>query len=225
MRFTQKLFEISEGSVLWVNRMVIGNIVSIDTSKAEKLPGVKAVVTGKTDTPLGPDGKPGKFGIVPATIDQVLLPIDTVRYVGEEVAAVAAVDEDTAEEAIGLIDVEYEPLPFVLTAKEAMQEDAPLIHEDLSSYTCLPVINVVENSNICNHVSFVKGDVTKGFDESEHIFEDTFTTQMVNHAALEPHVAIAQVSQSSKSHFHTLSTRQGLSWCSEIYIYGMSCSY
>ena len=77
-------------------------IKSIDTSKAEKIIGVKAVVTGIHDTPRG-----GVFGIIPHTRDHILLPYDKVRYMGEEVAAVAAVDEDTAEEAIEAIKVEY----------------------------------------------------------------------------------------------------------------------
>ena len=99
-------------------------IKSIDTSKAEKIIGVKAVVTGVHDTPRG-----GVFGIIPHTRDHILLPYDKVRYMGEEVAAVAAVDEDTAEEAIEAIKVEYEPLPFVLTWQDAMKEGAPLVHD------------------------------------------------------------------------------------------------
>src|SRR5512143_947286 len=99
-------------------------MLRIDTSDAERLPGVKAVVTGIKDTPRGI-----LIGIVPHSKDQVILPYERVRYVGEEVAAVAAVDEDTAEEAVELIKVEYEPLPYGLTAEEAMKEGAPLIHE------------------------------------------------------------------------------------------------
>jgi carbon-monoxide dehydrogenase large subunit len=159
-------------------------ILNIDTSNARRLKGVRAIATGKDLPVLGGE----------ALMDYPFLALDKVRYVGEPVVAVAADDEDIAETALNLIKVEYEPLPALFDPLRAMQKDAPLIHEDLSTYICLPVINVVENSNICNHISFVKGDVTKGFDESDYIFEDTFTTQMVSHAALEPHMAIAQVS-------------------------------
>jgi 4-hydroxybenzoyl-CoA reductase subunit alpha len=160
-------------------------ILSIDTTKAERLPGVEAVVTGKTDTPRGPDGKPGKFGIVPATIDQVLLPIDKVRYVGEEVAAVAAVDEDTAEEAIELIQVEYEPLPFVLTAEEGIKEGAPLVHEH-------------RERNIAAHYMIDEGDVEEGFRKSDLILEDTFTCDVHSHALPEPFTTLVSYEPSGK---------------------------
>ena len=96
-------------------------ILSIDTSKAEKDTRCK----GRGDGHQG-HATWRSFGIIPHTRDHVLLPFDKVRYVGEEVAAVAAIDEDTAEEAIEAIKVEYEPLPFVLTWRDAMKEGAPL---------------------------------------------------------------------------------------------------
>ncbi|MFH1487890.1 MAG: xanthine dehydrogenase family protein molybdopterin-binding subunit, partial [Pseudomonadota bacterium] len=178
-------------------------ILSIDTSRAEKLPGVKAVVTGRTDTPLGPDGQPGKFGIVPATIDHVLLPIDRVRYMGEEVAAVAAVDEDTAEEAIGLIRVEYEVLPHVLTAEDAMKDGAPLIHEG-------------KPKNIAAHYLIDEGDVEKGFAKSDLILEDTFTCDVQSHALPEPFATLVDYEPSGKFNIWNqtqcpFQNRQGLS--------------
>ena len=160
-------------------------ILNIDTSRAEKLPGVKAVVTGKVDTPRGPDGEPGKFGIVPATIDQVLLPIDRVRYAGEEIAAVAAVDEDTAEEAISLIKVKYEVLPHVITAEEAMKEGAPLVHEHCKR-------------NIAAHYTIDEGDVEKGFRKSDLILEDTFTVDVQSHALPEPFTTLVSYAPSGK---------------------------
>jgi len=162
-------------------------ILNIDTSKAERLPGVKAVVTGKNDTPRGPDGKPGYFGIVQNTRDQVLLPIDKVRYVGEEVAAVAAIDEDTAEEAISLIKVEYEELPFVLTAEEAMKKGAPLVHED-------------RPGNLGGHYYVDEGDVEKAFKKSDYIFKDTFTCQTISHALPEPYTVVADYDPSRTFH-------------------------
>jgi 4-hydroxybenzoyl-CoA reductase subunit alpha len=160
-------------------------ILNIDTSKAEALPGVKAVVTGKTDTPLGPDGKPGKFGIVPATIDHVLLPIDKVRYMGEEVAAVAAISEDIAEEAIELIDVTYEELPFVLNAEDALKEGAPLVHEN-------------KEKNIAAHYLIDEGDVEEGFKNSDLILEDSFYCEVQSHALPEPFTVLASYETSGK---------------------------
>ena len=94
-------------------------ILNIDTSRAERLRGVKAVITGK-ETPF-------VFGV--SHMDQTPLQTEKVRYVGDPVAAVAAVDLDTAQEALGLIKVDYEPLPAVFDPEEAMQEGAPIIHE------------------------------------------------------------------------------------------------
>lgn len=155
-------------------------ILNIDTSKAEKLPGVKVVVTGKTDTPRG-----GVFGIMPYTRDHILLPIEKVRYVGEEVAAVAAIDEDTAEEAIQLIDVEYDELPFTLDPKEAIKEGAPLLHEN-------------RPRNIAGHYYVNEGDVEEGFRKSDYIFEDTFTCQTISHALPEPYAALVSYEPSGK---------------------------
>lgn len=116
-------------------------IVTIDTSKAEKLPGVKAVVTAR-------DTSGDKWGVFRYTQDQQFLPTEKVRYVGEEVAAVAAIDEDTALEALGLIDVRYEPLPAVFSVEEALSPDAPLLHDAYPK-------------NINVHITIDVGDVQK----------------------------------------------------------------
>ena len=160
-------------------------ILNIDTSKAEKVIGVKAVVTGKTDTPRDPKGRPGMFGIIPHTRDHILLPIDKVRYVGEEVAAVAAIDEDTAEEAIELIDVEYEPLPFVLTTEEAMKEGSPLIHEN-------------RPGNVAAHYLVHEGNVEEGLRQSDYVWENTFTCDTQSHALPEPFTALVSYEPSGK---------------------------
>lgn len=94
------------------------NIVKIDTSKAEQLPGVKAVITGK-------DLPEKKYGTDPRFADEYALARDKVRYIGDDVAAVAAVDEETAEEALGLIEVEYEILPAMFDTEEAMKPGSP----------------------------------------------------------------------------------------------------
>ena len=163
-------------------------ILNINIDKAKRLQGVRAVVTGE-DTPfLGGE----------ALMDYPFLALDRVRYMGEPIAAVAALDEEVAEEAISLIKVDYEPLPIVLDPHKAMEPGAPLVHEKMHTYQHLPVIKPIENTNICHFIQFLKGDVNHGFDECDFVFEDTFTTQMVQHGAIEPHMAIAQVDPSGK---------------------------
>jgi len=165
-----------------------GRITHVDVSRAETLPGVIAVVTGRDF--------PGSFG---ATVqDQNFLAREKVRFVGDPVAAVAAVNLDAAEEALSLIKVEYEPLAAILDPVEAMKPGAVLIHEELSQYATAPGIFPVAGTNICNYFKLRKGDAEKGFAESHVVLEDTYTTQMVQHAHLEPHAAIAQVDPSGK---------------------------
>jgi CO/xanthine dehydrogenase Mo-binding subunit len=140
-------------------------IVKIDTSKAEALPGVKAVLTGaeaaKYAKPFGPHFK----------MDYALKH-DKARYWGDEVAAVAAIDEDTAEEALRLIEVEYEVLPVVLDPEEAIKPGAPLVHDD------------VEN-NIGFESHLRVGDIEKGFQEADLILKDKFYTSTQQHVPLE----------------------------------------
>jgi len=164
-------------------------ILDINIDKAKKLLGVRAIVVGKEmSSVLGGE----------AIMDYPFLAIDKVRYVGEAVAAVAAINEEIAEEALDLIEVTYEELPAIFDPLKAMEEGAPLIHEGINSYRHIPVIKPIEHSNICHHVQFVNGDVGKGFNESDYVFDDTFTTQVVQHGAIEPHVAIAQYDPTDK---------------------------
>jgi carbon-monoxide dehydrogenase large subunit len=158
-------------------------ILSIDTTPAEKLPGVVAVVTGE-DLP---------FLHGESLCDDPFLAIGKVRYVGEGVAAVAAVDETTAEEALDLIEVVYQELPAVFDPLEAARTEAPVIHEDLGTYRHAPGISPIAGTNICNHFQLRKGDVEKGFSVSDHIFEDTFTTPMHHHSFIEGHGAICLI--------------------------------
>ena len=146
-------------------------ILNIDTSKAEKLPGVKAAITGR-------DTAGEKWGVFRYTRDQQLLPVDKVRYVGEEVAAVAAVSEDIAREALDLIRVEYEILPAVFTIEEAMADGAPLIHEGF-------------DRNINIHVPIEVGDVERGFKESHLVREDTFVSEEESYFMNEPYAILA----------------------------------
>jgi carbon-monoxide dehydrogenase large subunit len=163
-------------------------ILHIDGSRARIMPGVVAMVTG--------EDFPGSLGVI--VQDQNFLARDKVRFVGDAVAAVAAVDLDTAEEALSLIRVEYEPLPAVLDPVEAMKNREVLIHENLSQYPVAPGIFPVAGTNVCSHFKLRKGDVERGFRESDLILEDTYTSPMLQHAHLEPHASVAQVDSSGK---------------------------
>lgn len=146
-------------------------VLNVDTSQALRLPGVKAVITGR-------DTRGRTYGLMPLTADELALAIDKVHYIGEGVAAVAAVDEDTARAALDLIRVNYEELPAVLDPSEALREGAPLVHENAPG-------------NVCCQASWHFGDVEEGFRQAYHIREDTFETQPVTHAPIEPHGVLA----------------------------------
>jgi CO/xanthine dehydrogenase Mo-binding subunit len=152
-------------------------ILRIDTSKAERLPGVKAVITGK-------DFSGFKWGWSRETRDEEPLASTKVRYLYEGVAAVAGVDEDIAEEACDLIDVEYEPLPGVFDPFEAMKEGAPLVHED-------------RRGNLCVEYHWNFGDVEKAFAESHLVREDTFQTPRMAKGYIEPPAIVAYWPDSS----------------------------
>ncbi len=162
-------------------------ILKIDTSKAERLPGVKGVVTGK-DIP----GVRHGLGV----LDRFFIARDTVRFIGEAVAAVAADDIDIAEEALELIDIKYERLPAIFDPEEAMRQNPPvIIHPDLTKYEIEPVLPprlVPDRPNVCNHFRVRFGYVEKGFRESDYIFENRFSTAMVHHGQMENHTHIAR---------------------------------
>ncbi|OFW31500.1 MAG: hypothetical protein A3J28_07225 [Acidobacteria bacterium RIFCSPLOWO2_12_FULL_60_22] len=145
-------------------------ILHIDTARAAALPGVRAIVTGKDFPGI-------KYGNIPTTRDYLPLAIDKVRYIGDEVAAVAAIDEDTAEEALDLIEVEYEVLPAVFEPEEAVQPGAPQIHDHCPG-------------NVAAQSAFHFGNVDQGFAASDSIQEDLFETQPIKHGMLEPHACI-----------------------------------
>jgi CO/xanthine dehydrogenase Mo-binding subunit len=148
----------------------------IDTSKAEKLAGVRAVVTAE-DTIKRPWGA--------FFADQYILSVGKTRYVGEEVAAVAAIDTDTAEEAIDLIEVDWEPLPAVFDAEEAMKDGAALVHDD-------------KPNNIAMHLDLERGNVAQAFAESDVIVEDTFTSMPQWHCSIETIGSVAEYATSGK---------------------------
>ena len=145
-------------------------VTKINTKKAEKLPGVKLILTPEDIKGLPP------IGIVPPENKYILSKI--VRYVGDEVAAVAAVDEETCERALDLIEVDYKLLPYVLDPEEAMKPGAPQIHDG-------------EKNNICDRRKLRAGDVEKGFKEADFVFKDKYKTSKQAHVAMECHGAVA----------------------------------
>ena len=171
-------------------------ILHVDTRCAERLPGVKAIATGKDLR--------ATYGT--CIQDQPYYCFDKVRYVGDPVAGVAAVDEDTAEEALGLIKVEYEELPAVFDPLIAMSSDAPLVHENLAKYWHTPSCFPIEGTNICNHFKLRRGDVEQGFKEADDVIEDTFSVPAVQHCQMEPPVSVVQVDISGKITIWTSNT-------------------
>jgi CO/xanthine dehydrogenase Mo-binding subunit len=168
-------------------------IRSIKTSRAAALPGVAAVVTG-ADAERLPDPY---YGV--AIRDQPVVAIDKVRYVGDMVAAVAAVDEETAYRALGLIDVQYEMLPAVMTIDEALAEGAPLLFEQPVGGAAIQVgegvVSLKEpRPNVLSEFIYRNGDADAVLAASDHIFEDRFSFSRINHFHLEPYVNVARVS-------------------------------
>lgn len=150
-----------------------GRIRHIDTARARALPGVRAVVTGADfECPFY-----SVAGV--AQLDEQLLARDMVHYQGDEVAVVAAVDEETAERALSLIDVEYEELPGVFDLEEAMRPDSPLVHERFGT-------------NIANKMNVVRGDVEEAFVKAAVIVEGSSKTPRVHHGYIEPNAGVAQ---------------------------------
>src|SRR5262245_34920829 len=158
-------------------------ILNVDVSRAKQLPGVKAIITSA-------DVNPRLIGAI--LQDMPILARDRVRYAGEEIAAVAAVDADIAEEAIDLIDVEYEPLPAVFDPLEAMKPGAPVLHPEYANYRG-PRTKMPELKNVQTLVTGGKGDIEKGFAESDRIFESSFRTQLVHQGYIEPYACTVEV--------------------------------
>ncbi|WP_382157945.1 xanthine dehydrogenase family protein molybdopterin-binding subunit [Hydrogenophaga sp. ANAO-22] len=162
----------------------------IDVSAALAMPGVVAVLTGDDLKDL--PGTEIRWGL--SLRDRPVIALDKVRYVGDPVAAVAAVDEGTAEEALDAITVDYDTLPYATTAQEAMAAGAALVHDDmdrLKDYYFRGEAAPVEGTNIFQQWQYACGDVDQAFSSAARVFEDTFTFPMVFHYAMEPHVCVA----------------------------------
>jgi 4-hydroxybenzoyl-CoA reductase subunit alpha len=158
-------------------------ILNIDTSRAKALPGVKAVVTAK-DLDIIP------YGVSPARYDETIMAVDKVRYVGDEVAAVAAIDQGTALEALSLIKVDYEELPAVFDPVAAMAEGAPLVHEHFPR-------------NICAEVHQEFGDVEAAFAQCDFIHLHKFVNKRQDAAFLEPNACTAVFDGQGNLTLHT----------------------
>ncbi|MFQ5992891.1 MAG: xanthine dehydrogenase family protein molybdopterin-binding subunit, partial [Nitrospiraceae bacterium] len=172
-------------------------IKHIEKSRAEASEGVAAVLTG-ADIASMPGVDP-YFG--PAFCDQPILAIDRVLHVGDPVVAVAAGDRRQAEDALQLIDVDYEPLPTVFDVVEAAKPGSPLVHEELrpaGAFADLAHVKAGEKSNICYHFKLRKGNVQNAFAEADRIFDDTFSSPPAQHMPMEPHVTLVYMDENEK---------------------------
>ena len=166
-------------------------ILGIDTSKARQVAGVHAVITG-LDVQSG-----GLWGR--AVKDVPVLAFDRVRYAGDRVAAVAAEDGDIAQQALDLIEVEYEELPAVFEPEEALAPGAPVLHPDFNSYHGFRQ-KMEAPSNRYHHTVFDKGDVERGFAEADLIIEATYQTQRVHQGYLEPQAVLVHIEEGGRVH-------------------------
>jgi 4-hydroxybenzoyl-CoA reductase alpha subunit len=156
-------------------------ILSIETALAEALPGVHAVITGRE--------MPVAYGIIPWTRDEYPLCLDRVRYIGDAVAAVAAIDEDTAQQALDQIRVEYEVLPAFLEPEDALQPgERETIHEGKPG----------KNGNITKHVFLAFGDVDRLLSESDVVIEGEYFFEGTTHTPIEPHCAVGYYDPAGK---------------------------
>jgi len=153
----------------------------IDVGKALAVPGVKAVVTGQD--------APEMVGMY--LVDRPVLAGERVRYVGDPVAGVIATSEEIAEEAVRLVEVEYEELPAVFGPEEALAPDAPLLHPDLGEYKVANFIFPEPGTNISEHFKLRKGDVESAWPQCAAIVEGTFRLPQIQHVPLEPHISVA----------------------------------
>ncbi|HLN83298.1 MAG TPA: xanthine dehydrogenase family protein molybdopterin-binding subunit, partial [Candidatus Binatia bacterium] len=172
-----------------------GKIKRIDTQKAHALAGVHAVITGADCTGL-------KIGR--RLYDMPILADGEVRFIGEKVAAVAAETEEIAEEAINLIEVEYDETEPLLDPVEALKPDAKLIHPDVVGYKGLPK-PLSQPTNDFIYVTWGKGDLETGFRQADLIVENTFTTPVVHHTYIEPHSCVVSAAADGSAEFWSCS--------------------
>jgi CO/xanthine dehydrogenase Mo-binding subunit len=183
-------------------------ILSVDTSEAEKLPGVKAAVSGSDFPPVPPIvwEASGETPVNFRDLARNVMARDKALYDGHAVAAVAATSAIIAEKALGLIKVDYEVLPHVIDVEEAMKPDAPVLHDDIFTEGVSPTPD--KPSNIAKKMEFILGDIEKGFKEADVIVERDFATKPVHQGYIEPHACVADVSEDGKIFIHCSSQGQ-----------------
>ena len=177
------------------------DLLRVDASKTEKLPGVVAVITRDDLTGLSP-----YFG--PVVDDQPVVATDRVRHVGEVVALVAAESREIAEESLELIEAEYRELPAVFDLLEAVKPGAPVLHfqrNETSAGVHREEFNFAPGGNLCSLYHVEDGDIKKGFEEAEDIFENVYSLPPVQHGHIEPHAATAYWEPSGKLVIHSAS--------------------
>ena len=176
-------------------------IVAIDDTAALEVPGVRRVVTSEDVRRVTATDYLG-----PAFDDQPVLAIDKVRFVGEPIACVLADDPHAAARAVELVDVTYEELPAVFDAVEAMQDDAPIVHEHIrasASFADLKALGDRYDTNVALEYRLRHGDVDAGLARADHVFEDTFTIHPTVHAAMEPYISLAEVGGDGRITVHS----------------------
>ena len=173
-------------------------IKSIDTSKAEALPGVKAVVTSADMAEMQPEWvAAGEVQINFLDLSNNILAGGKVLYDGHAVAAVAATNSAIANAALELIEVDYEVLPHVIDVEEAMAPDAPILHDDMFTQGVTPTPD--KPSNVFKEVDIAVGDVEAGFAKADLIVERSFKTAAVHQGYIEPHAAVASFSEDGQA--------------------------
>jgi CO/xanthine dehydrogenase Mo-binding subunit len=160
-------------------------LAGIDATRARRVPGVRAVLT-RDELPA--DGGRARYGAI--LRDQGVVAIDRVRFIGDPVAAVAAADREAAEEALALIDVDYDELPAVLTAATALEAGAPILHPDRYEEE-VPGAGPQWGSNVCGLTAIEQGEVEDAFAAAHDLLEEEYTTPPVHHCHLEPHATLA----------------------------------
>jgi len=179
-------------------------ICRIEKSEAEALDGVAVVLTGAEIARM--PGIDPHFG--PAFRDQPILAVERACYIGDPVVAVAAVDRRTAEDALQLVEVDYESLPAVHDVLQAAQPGTPLVHEQhrqANAFADLAHVKAGQQSNICYHFKLRTGDVDQAFADADRIFEDTFTSPPAQHMPMEPHATLAYFDEHERLNIWTAS--------------------
>ena len=176
----------------------------IDKSRAEASAGVAVVLTGAEIAKM--PGIDAHFG--PAFRDQPILAVEKVCYAGDPVVAVAAADKRLAEDALQLVEVDYEPLPAVFDVLEAVKPESPLVHEQhrpAKAFADLAHVQAGRQSNICYHFKLRTGDVERAFAEADRVFEDTFSSPPAQHVPMEPHVTLVYLDEHERLNVWTAS--------------------